>query len=327
MRRREFLSAVSGAMIALPLAVQAQQHAMPVIGYLSGGAPGPLAPFASAFREGLGESGYVEGQNVGIEYRWAEFHFDRLPSLAADLVGRKVDLIAAGGGDLAARAAKNATATIPIVCTSGDDPVVTGLVASLARPGGNLTGVSFLVVELHAKRLEILSELVPRAKIFGLLVNPTNPQTERVVRAMQDAARLKGVQLEIATAATESDIDAAFASLAGLNVDALVEQSDPFFVGRREQFAALAARYAMPAIYEGRSFPETGGLISYGSSLPAVYRQIGVYAGKILRGAKPADLPVMQPTKFELVVNLKAAKSIGMTIPESFLLRVDEVIE
>jgi putative ABC transport system substrate-binding protein len=298
-----------------------------VVGYLSGGAPGPFASFLTAFRQGLGETGYVEGQNVAIEYRWAEGHYDRLPALAAELVDRKVDLIAASGGDLAAYAAKGATSTIPIVFTSGDDPAEIGLVASLARPGGNLTGFSLLVVELHAKRLELISELVPNAKVIALLVNPNGPQTERVVRAMQEAARGKGVKLEVLKATTENEIDTAFAFLARLQVGALVQGADPFFLNRCNQIALLAARHAVPAIYESRPFVEAGGLMSYGASFPEMYRQIGAYAGRILKGEKPADLPVMRPTKLDLVVNLSAARAIGLTIPESFLLRADQVIE
>jgi len=327
MRRREFIAGLGGAAVAWPLAARAQQHTVPVVGYLSGGSAGPFAPFLAAFHQGLRETGYIEGQNVAIEYRWAEGIYDRLPTLAADLVGRKVDVIAASGGDLAAFAAKNATSKIPIVFTSGDDPVVTGLVSSLARPGGNLTGVSFFVVELHAKRFELITELIPQARVIALLVNPNSPQTERVVRAMQEAARVKRVQLHVLKAATAGEIDSALAALVPLQAAALIEQSDPFFLSRREQFALLAARHAIPAIYEGRQFAEAGGLISYGSSLPAVYHQVGAYAGKVLKGEKPADLPVMQPTKFELVVNLMAAKAIGLAIPESFLLRADEVIE
>jgi len=327
-RRREFITLLGGAAAAWPLAAGAQQRTVPVVGYLSGGSAGPFAPFLAAFRQGLRESGYVEGQNVAIEYRWAEGIYDQLPALAADLVGRKVDVIAASGGDLAAFAAKNATSTIPIVFTSGDDPVVTGLVSSLARPGGNLTGVSFFVVELHAKRFELITELVPQAKAIALLVNPNSPQTERVLQAMQESARVKGVQLHVLKASTASEIDTAFATLSShLRAAALIVQSDPFFVGRRGQFALLAARYTIPTIYDLRPFVEAGGLINYGPSLPAVYHQVGAYAGRLLRGEKPVDLPVMQPTKFELVVNLMAAKAIGLTIPESFLLRADEVIE
>jgi putative ABC transport system substrate-binding protein len=325
--RRDFISLL-GSAAAWPLAARAQQSGpMPVIGYLSGGAPGPFATNVAAFREGLKDAGYVEGQNVKVEYRWAEGQYDRLPALAAELAGRKVDLIAASGGDLAARAAKGATSTIPVVFTSGDDPVATGLVASLARPGGNLTGFAFLLVELHPKRLELMSELVPLAKVMGLLVNPASPQTDRVIQTMQEASRAKGIQLRILKAGTESEIGSAFDSLIQQPVGALVVQADPFFVNRRQQFAALTARHAVPAIYEGRPFVVAGGLMSYGTNAVAMYRQIGVYAGRILKGEKPSDLPVIQPTQFELLINLTAAKAIGLTIPESFLLRADEVIE
>jgi putative tryptophan/tyrosine transport system substrate-binding protein len=326
-KRREFITLIGSAAAAWPLAAGAQQHTLPVIGYLSGGASGPFAAFLAAFRKGLGEIGYVEGQNVAFEYRWAEGHYDRLPALAAELVERKVDLIAASGGDFAARAAKAATSTIPIVFTSGDDPAETGLVASLARPGGNLTGFSLLVVELHAKRLELISEVIPSAKVIALLVNPDSPQTERVVRAMQEAAGVKGVKLEVLKAATESAIDTAFASLARVQAGALVQGADPFFLSRRDQLALLAARHAIPAIYESRPFVEAGGLMSYGANFPDMYRQIGAYAGRILKGEKPADLPVMRPTKLDLAINLTAARAIGLTIPESFLLRADQVIE
>jgi putative ABC transport system substrate-binding protein len=324
--RRSFISLL-GSAAAWPLAARAQQRTTPMIGYLSGGAPGPFASFLTAFREGLARTGYIEGQNVAIEYRWAEGHYDRLPALAADLVDRKVDLIAASGGDLATRAAKAATSMIPIVSNFGDDPVEIGLVASLAHPGANLTGFSLLVVELHAKRLELISELVPNAKVIALLVNPDSPQTERVVRTMQEAARVRGVKLEVLKAATESEIETAFASLARLKADALIQQADPFFLNRRDQFALLAARRAIPAIYEARQFAEAGGLMSYGANFPDMYRQIGIYAGRILKGEKPADLPVMRPTKLDLVINLTAAKAIGLSIPESFLLRADQVIE
>jgi putative tryptophan/tyrosine transport system substrate-binding protein len=327
LKRREFITLLGGAAAAWPFAARAQQHTLPVIGYLSGGASGPFAAFLAAFRKGLGEIGYVEGQNVAFEYRWAEGHYDRLPALAAELVERKVDLIAASGGDFAARAAKAATSTIPIVFTSGDDPAETGLVASLARPGGNLTGFSLLVVELHAKRLELISEVIPNAKVIALLVNPDSPQTERVVRAMQEAAGVKGVKLEVLKAATESAIDTAFASLARVQAGALVQGADPFFLSRRDQLALLAARHAIPAIYESRPFVEAGGLMSYGANFPDMYRQIGAYAGRILKGEKPADLPVMRPTKLDLAINLTAARAIGLTIPESFLLRADQVIE
>ena len=327
MNRRDLIALLGGAAIAWPLAVRAQQKAMPVIGYLSGTSPGPTAPFMAAFRQGLSETGYVEGQNLAIEYRWAEGSYDQLPALAADLVGRKVEVIVTGGGTPSTLAAKNATSTIPIVFASGDDPVATGLVASLARPGGNLTGVSFLVVDLTPKLLELLSELAPRARVIALLVNPTNPQSERIIKDVQEAARAKRVQLSIQKAGAESEIDAAFASLTQLHAGALIIGADAFFTAQREQLVALASRYAVPVIYPLREFVVAGGLISYGPSLTANYRQAGIYAGKILKGAKPADLPVQQPTTFELVVNLKTASALGLTVPQSMLMRADEIIE
>jgi putative tryptophan/tyrosine transport system substrate-binding protein len=326
MKRRDLLI-LGGAAVACPLAAYAQQRAMPVIGYLSGASPGPYAPFVAAFLQGLSETGYADGQNVAIEYRWAEGHYDRLPALAADLVGRKVDLISASGGNVSVRAAKSATSTIPIVFTSGDDPVATGLVASLARPGGNLTGVSFLVGELNPKRLELLSELVPETRVIAFLVNPNNSNADGIIRVALEAAHAKGVQLPILKAGSESEIDAAFATLVQLQAGALVVASDAFLNSRREQLVALASRHAVPAIYEGRESAVAGGLISYGTSITSVYRQLGVYAGKILKGAKPADLPVQQPTTFELLVNLKTAKTLGLAVPQALLARADEVIE
>jgi putative tryptophan/tyrosine transport system substrate-binding protein len=326
-RRREAIILVSGAAIGWPGALRAQLKAMPVIGYLQSGARGASASFVAALRQGLSEAGYVEGETLTIEYRWAEGSYDRLPELAADLVGRKVRLIATGGGPPSAQAAKNATSTIPIVFVSGGDPVGEGLVASLSRPGGNLTGVSMLVAELHPKRLEVVSELVPQAKVIALLVNPNFSSAERVMRDMQEAARAKGVQLVILKAGSEGEIDAAFAALAQQQAGALVVGGDPFFNSRRDQVVALASRQAVPAIYQGREFPLAGGLMSYGPSITSAYRQAGIYAGKILKGAKPADLPVEQPTKFELVINLKTAKGLGLTVPPSLLARADEVIE
>jgi putative ABC transport system substrate-binding protein len=323
-RRREFMLLLAGAMIA-GRRLRAQQKAVPVVGFLHFASSGPFAPFVGAFQKGLGETGYVEGQNLAIEYRWAEGHYDRLPSLAADLVARNVDVIVAAGPP-SARAAKSATSAIPIVFSSGD-PVGEGLVASLARPGGNLTGVSILTVELMAKRLELLSELVPRVGVIALLVNPNNPNTEPMMRDVQEAARAKRIQLPVLKAGSESEIDAAFASLVQLQAGGLVVGTDPFFNSRREQLVALAARHAVPAIYEWREFAAAGGLISYGPSLTSIYRQDGIYVGKILKGAKPADLPVEQPTRFELVINLKTAKALGLTIPPSILARADEVIE
>jgi putative ABC transport system substrate-binding protein len=329
MRRREFSTLLGGAATASTVwssPISAQQKATSVIGSLISGTPDLSAPYVAAIRQGLSETGYVEGQNLTIEYRWAEGRLDRMPALAADLVGRKVDVITVGGPP-AVQAAKNATSTIPIVFGTSDDPVADGLVASLARPGGNLTGVSFLASELNPKRFELLSELVPQAKVIALLVDPNIPATERLMPAAQEVARAKGVQLPILKASTESEIDAAFAALVQRQAGALVVSAGPFFWVRREQIVALAARHAVPAIYEVRDFATAGGLISYGASFTAVFRQVGIYAGKILKGAKPADLPVLQPTTLELVINLKTAKALGLTIPPSILSRADEVIE
>ena len=298
-----------------------------MIGFLSGSSPGLFVPLVAAFHQGLSEIGYVAGQSVAIEYRWAEGHYDRLPALAADLIARNVDLIVATGGAASARAAKTATLTIPIVFTTGSDPVESGLVDSLARPGGNITGVSILNVELIPKRIELISELVPEARIIAVLVNPNNAGTEPMIRDVPEAARAKGVQLPILKASTQSEIDTAFTSLDQLHAGALVVAPDPFFGTRHDQLLALASRHAIPAIYAWREFVTAGGLISYGTSLAVAYRQVGIYAGKILKGAKPADLPVQQPTVFELVVNLKTAKALGLTIPPSILARADEVIE
>ena len=321
MNRRELMLLLGGAMTAAR-GLRAQQKALPVIGFLGSTSPGPNEPALAAFRQGLSEAGYVEGQNVAIEYRWADGRYDRLPALAADLVARKVDVIATTGGNASVRAAKNATTTIPIVSTLGDDPVELGLVASLARPGGNLTGINMITAELMPKRLELLCELVPRAGVIALLANPG---AESMIREMQEAARAKGVQLQILKASSESEIDAAFAS--PLQAGALLVGNDPFFMSRREQLVALAARYAVPAMYEWREFVAAGGLISYGTSRTGTWRRFGNYAGKILNGAKPADLPVEQPTTFELVINLKTAKALGLTVPPAILARADEVIE
>jgi putative ABC transport system substrate-binding protein len=326
MRRRDFIIFLAGAMTVWPLAARAQQKAMPVIGVLSTGSPSASSGPLEAFRQGLSEAGYVEGQNLAIEYLWAEGHYDRLPALAADLVGRKVDLIMASSPP-SALAAKSATSTIPIVFRGGADPVADGLVASLARPGGNLTGGSFVADELTAKRLQILSELVPQAGVIALLVNPQNASAERVIRDVQEAARTKGLQLHVLKAGSESEIDTAFASLVRLHAGALVVGADPFLSSRREQLVALASRHAVPAIYAWREFAASGGLISYGASLTAAYRLVGTYAGKVLKGAKPADLPVQQPTTFELVINLKTAKALGIDVPATLLAQADEIIE
>jgi putative tryptophan/tyrosine transport system substrate-binding protein len=325
MNRRELILLLGGAMTAAR-ALRAQQKPIPVIGFLSNSRPGPFAPLVAAFRQGLSETGYVDGQNVMIEYRWAEGRVDRLPGMAADLVGRKVGVIVTSGGDEVAFAAKNATSTIPIVFAGAGDPVGNGLVASLSRPGGNVTGVSILTVDLTSKRVELLSELVPQARVIALLVDPNSPNIERMMKDGQEAARVKGLQLHIlmmANTSTESEIDAAFETLARLHATALVVG----FFARRELLLAPAARLAVPALYYWREFAAAGGLISYGASLTGTFRLAGAYGGKILNGAKPADLPVQQPTTFELVINLKTAKALGLTIPPAILARADEVIE
>jgi putative ABC transport system substrate-binding protein len=327
MKRRELMFLLLGGAVATARTARAQQKVMPVIGFFSARPAGVSAPLVAAFRQGLSEAGYTEGQNVAIEYRWADGRYDRLPALAADLVGRKVDVIVASGGPPSARAAQIATATIPITFVVGTDPVELGLVASLARPGGNLTGVSMQMTELNAKRLELLSELVPQARVIALLVNPNYPGAEGIMREVQEAARATGVQILILKARTEGEIDAAFTILVQRHVVALVVGNDSFFDSRIEQFVALAGRDAVSAIYDQREFPDSGGLMSYGTSLTSVYRQLGIYAGKILSGAKPADLPVQQPTRFELVLNMKTAKALGLTVPQSILARADEVIE
>ena len=328
MTRRELMLLLAGAVIAARVA-RAQQKAAPVIGYLGGGAPAPNAAPLVALRQGLEEAGYVAGQTVKIEYRWAEGHYERLPALAVDLASRKVAVIVAGAGTAGLRAAKNATSTTPVVFVTGNDPAAAGLVASLARPGGNLTGFSIFSRELYPKRLELLSELVPQARVSAFLLNPNvnPPAAGDVFAELQAAATAKGVQLHVLKAGTESEIETAFASLVRLHAGGLVVGSDPFFNSRRELLVALAAREAVPTIYDERRWVELGGLISYGPNQSAVWRQAGAYVGRILAGAKPADLPVQQPTTFELVVNLKTAKALGLTIPPAILARADEVIE
>jgi putative tryptophan/tyrosine transport system substrate-binding protein len=327
MKRREFITLVGGAAASLPLAARAQQKAMPVIGFLSPGPPGAGGPLLGGFRLGLNEAGYTEGQNVGIEYHWVEAN-DRLAAMAADLAGRNVDLVLAVT-DPVARAAKSASPTIPMVFFIGGDPVANGLVASLARPGGNLTGVTVFGDELNPKRLELVSELVPEAKLIALLVNPNNPSRAVAAKStdMQEAARSRGVQLRIVNATSESEIDAAFATLAELQARALIIDTDLFLFGKREQIVGLAARHSIPAISYRREFVAAGGLISYGPSFAAAYRQAGIYAGKVLGGTKPSELPVLQPATFELVVNAKAAKALGLVVPLTLLARADEVIE
>jgi putative tryptophan/tyrosine transport system substrate-binding protein len=325
MKRREFMLALGGAAASVPFASRAQQRSMPVIGYFHFATP-KYTPMAASFLQGLKEAGYVAGQNVAIEYRWAEGQYDRLPAMAAELVGRKVDLIAAFGPPLA-RAAKNATATIPIVFEVGNDAVAAGLVASLARPGGNATGLSILFTQLTPKRLELLCELVPQARTIALLVNPNSPTAEPSIQGTQEAARAKGVQLSVLNASTDGQIDAAFATFATTPADGLVIAADPFFDTRRERLIGPAARSRMPTIYFSRESVAAGGLISYGSSLGDVYRQMGIYAARILKGEKPADLPVEQPTKFEMAINLKTANALGLRVPPKLIFTADEVIE
>ena len=316
-----------GAAAAWPLPARAQQPAMPLVGYLGGLSPVTFAPRLAAFRKGLAETGYIEGQNVAIEYRWAEGQYDRLPALAADLVRRQVAVIAAMGGDAPALAAKAASTTIPIVFAVAADPVKAGLVSGLNRPGGNLTGVNFLLNMIAAKLFEVLNETVPKATTIGFLVNPSGPEAESAISEVSLASQALGLELFVVKASSENKIDAAFATLAQERVGALLVGNDVFFYSRREQIVALAARHAMPAIYNVREFAQAGGLMSYGTSVDDAQRQAGVYVGRILQGSKPGDLPIQQAVKVELALNLKTAKSLGITIPTSLLLRADEVIE
>ena len=327
MKRREFITLLGGATIAWPLAARAQQPVVPVIGILSSLSSSNITSRMPPFRQGLKESGYIEGQNVAIEYRVAEGQYDRLPALAADLVDRKVALIVAAGGADPAKAAKAATTTIPIVFVSAGDPFKAGIVTSLGRPAGNITGVSLLVSALEAKRLGLLHEIVPGTASIGVLANPKVADADLELRELQEAASAINRQINVARASTETEIDTAFATLAQQAPCALLVTADPFFTSRRDQVVALAARYRLPAIYFQREFVDNGGLISYAPDFADGYRQAGVYVGKILKGTKPADLPVMQPTKFELVINLKTAKALGLTIPPTLLATADEVIE
>ena len=326
MRRRDLLALGAGAAALRPWPVRAQQRGMPIIGFLSITARAPSAPFIKAFHEGLRDTGYVEGQNVAVEYRWAYGHGDRLPALAADLIAGKVDVIATSGGLLAARVAKAATSTVPIVFLIGVDPVEAGLVASLARPGGNVTGITILTGDLNPKRLELLSEMAPQAGVIALLVNPGHAAADHVVSEVRNAAQAKGLRIAVVAAPAEDAYEPAF-SRARAEADAILVANDPVFFSRRERLVALAARHAMPAIYEWREFAEAGGLMSYGTSFAAMVREEGRYVGRVLAGAAPADLPVLQPTTFELVINLKTAAALGLKVPQTLLARADRVIE
>jgi putative ABC transport system substrate-binding protein len=326
MRRREFLGVLGGTAIAWSPAARAQQPAMPVVGFLGAPSP-PYTKNVAAIHHGLKQEGYVESQNMASEYRWAEGQYDRLPALAAELVSRRVAVVVTLGGAAPALAAKAATSTIPIVFHLGGDPVRFGLVGSLNRPGGNVTGVSFLTVALAAKRLALLHELVPTASIVGLLINPNNPNAETVAKEVREAVRNLGLRLHIVNASSERDIDAAFARFVEQHVGAIFVDADAIFLVRRGQIGALAIRHALPSIYGGRDYVEAGGLMSYGSSITDAYRQAGTYAGRILKGETPANLPVMQSTKFEFVMNLNTAKALGLQIPDKLLALADEVIE
>jgi putative ABC transport system substrate-binding protein len=326
MNRREFVSLFGGAAFA-PHGALAQQPSVPVLGFLSARGPDDSAHLTEAFRRGLAESGFVEGRNVAIEYRWARGEYDRLPALAAGLVHLPVTVLAAVGGEPAARAAKAATATIPVVAAFSTDPVKSGLIASLSRPGGNMTGVSNLVTAMEQKRVGLLRELVPSAAVFGALLNPDFPTAEDQIKDIRAAAQTIGLELHIMRASDERELEAAFEAVRRQHIAALLVAADPFFNTRRAELAALAARYGVPAIYSFRDYATAGGLMSYGIDLPDVYRQNGVYAGRVLKGEKPADLPVLQPTKFEFVINLKTAKALGIKFSDNLLSLADEVIE
>jgi putative ABC transport system substrate-binding protein len=327
-RRRDLITLLGGTAATWPFTARAQQSAIPVVGFLGGETADLYAPRLRAFHEGLRETGFVEGRNLSLEYRWAEGRYDRFPALLADLTSRKVAVIVAVAGNPPALAAKAATSTIPILFVTSDDPVATGLVASLSRPSGNITGVTSLAVELGAKQLEVLHELVPTARIIALLVNPTSPNRANTLsRELQAVARIRGVELHVLEASNESDLDKAFATLPAMRADALVVGADPFFNSRPQQLAALAARHATPTMYPYRDYVAAGGLISYGDSVTDLYRRVGGYVVRILKGEKPADLPVQRSTKIELFINLKTSNALGITVPVTLLGRADEVIE
>jgi putative tryptophan/tyrosine transport system substrate-binding protein len=327
MRRREFITLLGGAAAALPRAARAQQPAMPVIGFLNPASPDGFVDRLRGFRQGLKDTGYVDGENVTIEYRWAENDIERLPLLAADLVRRQVNVIAAFAGDIPALAAKAATTTIPIVFSNGADPVKSGLVASLNRPGGNVTGISLLAGTVNAKRLDLIRELVPRVALVAVLNNPIVTEAETRLRDLQGAARTLGLRLLFQTVGSERELDAAFATIADQKAGALFVDGNPFFVSRRDQLIGLAARQMLPTMYFEREFAAAGGLMSYGTNFADAYRQAGIYIGRILKGTKPADLPILQPTKFDFVINLQTAKALGIEVPDKLLALADEVIE
>ena len=325
--RRQFISALGGTVVAWPLAARAQQPAMPVIGLLHPGSSSEFVDFVAAFRKGLSQTGFVEGQNLAIEYRWADNHYERLPALAADLVRHQVAVIAAIGGAASAKAAKAATTTIPIIFIAAGDPVKDDLVSSLSRPGGNLTGLSLLNLAVAGKRLELLHELIPKATLVDVLVNPANPQTAPELEQLDAAARSLRLQARVHNASNTDELLTAYAALVQDKAAALLVVSDPLFTSQRNEMVALAARHAIPTVYQYREFATAGGLMSYGTNLVDAYRQSGVYTGKVLKGIKPADLPVEQVTKFEMIVNLRAARALGLEVPTSILLSADEVIE
>ena len=327
MRRRDFIKRVGCSAIAWPFAARAQQAAMPVVGYLHRGSPSPYAHLVAAFRQGLSERGYLEGQNVRIEYRWAAGRYDQLPALAADLVGLRVAVLVAQGGDPPPLAAKSATATIPIVFTCSTDPVKLGLVGSLNRPGGNVTGIWLYTSLLGTKRLELIQQLIPAGTPIVVLVNPDNPNAQIDTKDLQEAARIAGRSISFVRASTETEINSVFAAIGDQRVSALLVNTDPFFLAQRDQFVSLAAHKAVPTIYAQREFVTAGGLMSYGASLAEGYREVGVYAGRILKGERPADLPIIQPARFEMAINLKTAKALGLVIPAGVLAIADEVIE